>query len=84
MSLDIADPLSANVNIRLPGSGWRNRIGEEGAEWLLTKTIEAGRNSGAVDNDSLSRVAVDTTVIPSSTIFPLNTVALRGVTLSYQ
>ncbi|MGS4947682.1 transposase, partial [Meridianimarinicoccus sp. RP-17] len=33
---------------------WRNRIGEEGAEWLLTKTLEAGRASGAVDDDSLS------------------------------
>ncbi len=44
---------------------WRNRIGEEGAEWLLTKTIEAGRSSGTVDNDSLSRVAVDTTVMES-------------------
>jgi IS5 family transposase len=32
---------------------WRDRIGEEGAEWLLTKTIEAGRNSGTVDNDSI-------------------------------
>ena len=42
---------------------WRKRIGEEGAEWLLTKTIEAGRNSGTVDNDSLSRIAVDTTVM---------------------
>ena len=42
---------------------WRQRIGEEGAEWLLTKTIEAGRASGTVDDDSLSRVAVDTTVM---------------------
>jgi hypothetical protein len=25
---------------------WRKRIGEEGVEWLLTKTIEAGRKSG--------------------------------------
>jgi hypothetical protein len=33
-------------------TSWRNRIGEEGAEWLLTKTIEAGRASGAVDDDS--------------------------------
>ena len=38
---------------------WRKRIGEEGVEWLLTKTIEAGRASGAVDDDSLKRVAVD-------------------------
>ena len=27
-------------------SRWRDRIGEEGAEWLLTKTIEAGRAAG--------------------------------------
>ncbi len=31
---------------------WRQRIGEEGAEWLLTKTIEAGRASGTIDDDS--------------------------------
>ncbi|WFE77161.1 IS5 family transposase [Roseinatronobacter sp. S2] len=37
---------------------WRNRIGEEGAEWLLTKTIEAGRVSGAVTDKSIERVSV--------------------------
>ena len=49
---------------------WRQRIGEEGAEWLLTKTIEAGRTSGAVDDDSLSRVAVDTTVMEKNIAHP--------------
>ncbi|PIL18924.1 hypothetical protein P775_17300 [Puniceibacterium antarcticum] len=49
---------------------WRNRIGEERAEWLLTKTIEAGRNSGALDNDSLSCVAVDTTVMEKNIAHP--------------
>lgn len=49
---------------------WRNRIGEEGAEWLLTKTIEAGCASGAVDDDSLSRVAVDTTVMEKNIAHP--------------
>lgn len=49
---------------------WRNRIGEEGAEWLLTKTIEAGRASGVVDDDSLSRVAVDTTVMEKNIAHP--------------
>jgi transposase, IS5 family len=44
-------------------SRWRGRIGEEGAEWLLTKTIEAGRAAGAVTERSLSRVVVDTTVM---------------------
>lgn len=42
---------------------WRKRIGEEGVEWLLTKTIKAGRASGAVSGKSLKRVAVDTTVM---------------------
>jgi len=49
---------------------WRNRIGEEGAEWLLTKTIEAGRASGVVDDGSLSRVAVDTTVMEKNIAHP--------------
>ena len=38
---------------------WRKRIGEEGVEWLLTQTIQAGRKSGAIDEGSLKRVAVD-------------------------
>ena len=49
---------------------WRNRIGEEGAEWLLTKTFDAGRASGAVDDDSLSRVAIDTTVMEKTIAHP--------------
>ena len=49
---------------------WRNRIGEEGVEWMLTKTIEAGRASGAVDNKSLERVSVDTTVMEKNIAYP--------------
>ena len=49
---------------------WRNRIGEEGAEWLLTKTIEAGRTSGAVDDKSFERVSVDTTVMEKNIAYP--------------
>ena len=49
---------------------WRNRIGEEGAEWLLTKTIEAGRTSGAVEDESLERVSVDTTVMEKNIAYP--------------
>jgi transposase, IS5 family len=44
---------------------WRGRIGEEGVEWLLTKTIEAGQAAGALTDKSLERVAVDTTVMES-------------------
>lgn len=49
---------------------WRKRIGEEGVEWLLTKTIDAGRKSGAVEDDSLGRIAVDTTVMEKNIAHP--------------
>jgi transposase, IS5 family len=49
---------------------WRGRIGEEGVEWLLTKTIEAGLASGAVEEKSLDRVAVDTTVMEKNIAHP--------------
>src|SRR5687768_4047083 len=49
---------------------WRQRIGEEGVEWLLTKTIEAGRKSGAVEDQSLEQVAVDTTVMEKAIAHP--------------
>jgi IS5 family transposase len=51
-------------------SRWRNRIGEEGAEWLLSKTIEAGRAAGAVTERSLSQVVVDTTVMEKAIAHP--------------
>jgi hypothetical protein len=41
---------------------WRRRIGEEGVEWLLIQTIQAGQKFGVIDEDSSTRVAVDTTV----------------------
>jgi len=42
---------------------WRGRIGEEGVEWLLTKTIEAGREAGVIRERSAEAVIVDTTVM---------------------
>ena len=51
-------------------SRWRDRIGDEDAEWLLTKTIEAGRSSGVVNDDSLSRVSIDTTVMEKNIAYP--------------
>ncbi len=49
---------------------WRNRIGEEGVEWLLTQTIEAGRRAGAVKGNDLKRVTVDTTVMEKNIAHP--------------
>ena len=51
-------------------SRWRGRIGEEGVEWLLTKTVEAGRAAGAVSERSLTEVAVDTTVMEKAIAHP--------------
>ena len=49
---------------------WRKRIGEEGLEWLLTQTIEAGRKSGVIDESSVKRVAVATTVMEKAIAYP--------------
>ena len=49
---------------------WRNRIGEEGVEWLLTETIRAGQRAGTVQNDHLKKVTVDTTVMEKNIAHP--------------
>ncbi len=41
---------------------WRKRLGEEGCEWLLTQTIQAGLKLKVIKSASLKRVVVDTTV----------------------
>lgn len=51
-------------------SHWRWRIGQEGVEWLLTQTIHAGQKSGKIDDDSVKRVAVDTTVMEKNITHP--------------
>ena len=49
---------------------WRKRIGEEGVEWLLTKTIEAGRGAGVISERSVEAVIVDTTVMEKAIAHP--------------
>lgn len=49
---------------------WRNRIGEEGVEWLLTETIEAARRGKVVKKQSFEKVIVDTTVMEKAVAFP--------------
>ena len=61
---------------------WRKRIGEEGVEWLLTKTIEAGRASGAVAERSLEQVAVDTTVMEKAIAHPTDSRLVERVDLA--
>ena len=51
-------------------SRWRKRIGEEGVEWLLTKTIHAGREAGVVADESVERVIADSTVMERNIAHP--------------
>ena len=51
-------------------SRWRKRIGEEGVEWMLTETIEAGKRAGTVKSSDLKRVTVDTTVMEKNISHP--------------
>ena len=49
---------------------WRKRIGEEGVEWMLTQTIEAGKRAGMVKGNDLKRVTFDTTVMEKNIAHP--------------
>ncbi len=49
---------------------WRQRLGEDGCEWLLTATIDAGLKSKLVKPSSLKRVVIDTTVQEKNIRFP--------------
>ena len=49
---------------------WRKRIGEEGVEWMLTQTIEAGKRAGVVKRSDLKQVTVDTTVMEKNIAHP--------------
>ena len=49
---------------------WRKRIDEEGVEWMLTQTIEAGKRAGMVKGNDLKRVTVDTTVMEKNIAHP--------------
>lgn len=40
---------------------WCKKIGEEGCEWLLTQTLQAGKKLGVLKTRSLDKVVVDTT-----------------------
>jgi IS5 family transposase len=49
---------------------WRKRLGPDGLETLLSATIQAGLESGAVRPSSLERISVDTTVQPKAITHP--------------
>ncbi len=49
---------------------WRQRIGEEGCEWLLAHSIEAATKAGVIKRRSLEQVELDTTVRPKAIAHP--------------
>jgi IS5 family transposase len=49
---------------------WRQRIGEEGCEWLLAQSIEAAKAGGVIKRRSLQAVVLDTTVQPKAVAHP--------------
>lgn len=49
---------------------WRRPIAEDGVEGPLTRTIQAGRKSGAIDAGGLKPAAVDRTVIEMNIVHP--------------
>ena len=49
---------------------WRQRVGEEGVEWLLTETIEAARRGKEVKAKSFEKIIVDTTVMEKAVAYP--------------
>ena len=58
---------------------WRQRIGEEGVEWLLTQTIVAAQVSKAVQPSSFDKVIVDTTVQEKAIAHPTDSRLLEGI-----
>jgi IS5 family transposase len=49
---------------------WRQRIGEEGCEWLLTHSIAAATKASVVKRRSVEQVVLDTTVQPKAIAHP--------------
>ena len=49
---------------------WRQRVGEEGVEWLLTGTIEAARRGKVVKAKSFEKIIIDTTVMEKAVAYP--------------
>ena len=49
---------------------WRQRVGENGVEWLLTETIAAAQRGKIVKKQSFDKIIVDTTVMEKAVAYP--------------
>lgn len=57
---------------------WRNRIGEEGLEWMLTQTIKAAESTKVVKPQSYQKVIVDSTVQEKAIVHPTDSKLLAS------
>jgi IS5 family transposase len=51
---------------------WRKRIGAERMEALLVESLDAARRGGALADQQLRRITVDTTVQPKAVTHPVD------------
>jgi IS5 family transposase len=61
---------------------WRKHIGEKGCELILAAKLQTGLRSGAVNESSLKRINVDTTVQPKAVRYlriPARTIGAANV-----
>lgn len=56
---------------------WRQRLGEEGMEWLLTTVIESAVSSNVVKRSSFEHVCVDSTVMEKNIAYPTDSALLE-------
>lgn len=49
---------------------WRQRVGEDGVELLLTESIEAARRGKVVKAKSFEKIIIDTTVMEKAMAYP--------------
>jgi IS5 family transposase len=56
---------------------WRNRLGEEGLEWLLTTVVESATRSGVVERSSFAHLSADSTVMEKHIAHPTDSALLE-------
>ncbi|WP_295994068.1 IS5 family transposase [Rugamonas sp.] len=56
---------------------WRNRIGEEGLEWMLTQAIKAAESTKVVKPQSYQKIIVDSTVQEKAIAYPTDSKLLE-------
>lgn len=56
---------------------WRQRLGEEGLEWLLSTVLESAAESGIVKRENFEHLCVDSTVMEKNIAHPTDSALLE-------